>query len=141
VPARSDDQNARSILLEPYRSLGYYTSGTPFNIFKSDQDTLLASSVGDHSFYVYNTAKLNLVYMSRFIEQRITYIEATTDGAVYTALDDKSIVQWKKMNKVLTYQGHTKPIVKFIASSEFIFSLAQEGEFIIFNTKTAAIIR
>jgi hypothetical protein len=35
---------------------------------KSDQDILLASSVGDHAFYVYNTAKLNLVYMSRFIE-------------------------------------------------------------------------
>jgi hypothetical protein len=45
------------------------------------------------------------------------------------------------MNKVLEYRGHSKPIVKFILSSEFIFSLAQEGEFIIFNIKTAAIIK
>lgn len=45
------------------------------------------------------------------------------------------------MNKVLEYKGHSKPIVKFILSSEFIFSLAQEGEFTIFNIKTAAIVK
>ena len=45
------------------------------------------------------------------------------------------------MNKVLEYVGHTKPIIRFIVSSEFIFSLAQEGEFIIFNTRTGAVIR
>lgn len=45
------------------------------------------------------------------------------------------------MNLVLEYQGHTKQIVKFIVSSDFIFSLAEEGEFIIFNAKTAAIIQ
>ena len=102
---------------------------------------LLASSVGDHAFYVYNTAKLNLVYMSRFIEQRIVWIEASQGGHIYTALEGNVIVQWKKMNKVLEYVGHSKPIVKFIISSDFIFSLAQEGEFIIFNIRTAAIVR
>jgi len=129
------------LLFEPYRSFGYYTSGIPFSLVKSDQDVLLASSVGDHAFYVYNTAKLNLVYMSRFIEQRIVWIEASQDGHIYTALEGNIIVQWKKMNKVLEYVGHSKPIVKFIISSDFIFSLAQEGEFIIFNIRTAAIVR
>ena len=129
------------MLFEPYRSFGYYTSGIPFSLVKSDQDVLLASSVGDHAFYVYNTAKLNLVYMSRFIEQRIVWIEASQDGHIYTALEGNIIVQWKKMNKVLEYVGHSKPIVKFIISSDFIFSLAQEGEFIIFNIRTAAIVR
>ena len=129
------------MLFEPYRSFGYYTSGIPFSLVKSDQDVLLASSVGDHAFYVYNTAKLNLVYMSRFIEQRIVWIEASQDGHIYTALEGNVIVQWKKMNKVLEYVGHSKPIVKFIISSDFIFSLAQEGEFIIFNIRTAAIVR
>ena len=110
-------------------------------MFKSDQDILLASSVGDHAFYVYNTSKLNLVYMSRFIEQKITWIEASSDGFVYTALDNLSIAKWKKMNKVTEYVGHTKPIVKFILSSEFIFSLAEGGEFIIFNARTGAVIK
>ena len=102
---------------------------------------LIASSVGEHAFYVYNTAKLNLVYMSRFIEQKITWIEASAEGNIYTALDNNTIVSWKKMNKVLQFDGHSKPIIKFILSSEFIFSLAQEGEFVIFNIKSAAIIK
>lgn len=94
---------------------------------------LIASSVGGHAFYVYNTAKLNLVYMSRFIEQKILWIEASQDGYIYTALDDNTIVQWKKMHKMQLFRGHTKTIIKFLLASEFIFSLAEDGEFIIFN--------
>ena len=77
----------------------HYTADIPFCIFKSDQDILLASSVGNHAFYVYNTSKLNLVFMSRFIENSITWIEAAADGLIYTALDNKTIVSWKKMHK------------------------------------------
>jgi hypothetical protein len=97
--------------------------------------------VGGHAFYVYNTAKLNLVFMSRFIENEILWIEAAPDGLIYTALDDNSIVSWKKMHKQQLYIGHSKPIVKFILASEFIFSLAQDGEFIIFNIKTGGIVK
>jgi WD40 repeat protein len=45
------------------------------------------------------------------------------------------------MNKVNTYKGHTQPIKSFILSSEFIFSLAQDGEFIIFNLRSGEIIK
>ena len=45
------------------------------------------------------------------------------------------------MNKILEFEGHSKPIVKFIISSDFIFSLAQDGEFIIFNIKTGQIVK
>jgi len=45
------------------------------------------------------------------------------------------------MNKVIEFVGHSKPIVKFILSTDFIFSLAQDGEFIIFNIRTAAIVK
>jgi hypothetical protein len=129
------------VLFETYRAFGYYTSDIPFCIFKSDQDILLASSVGGHAFYVYNTAKLNLVYMSRFIQDKITWLEASQDGFIYTALDNNTIVQWKKMHRVTQYVGHTKPIIKFILASEFIFSLAEEGEFIIFNLRSGAIVK
>jgi hypothetical protein len=50
------------------------------------------------------------------------------------------IAKWNKMNLVQDYKGHTKPIIKFLLSTDFIFSLAEEGEFIIFNAKTSAII-
>jgi hypothetical protein len=53
---------------------------------KSDEDTLVASAVGKHAFYVYDCAHLNLVYMSKFIHEEICHIEASADGYIYTAL-------------------------------------------------------
>jgi len=80
-------------------------------VVKSDQDILIASSVGDHAFYVYDSAHLNLAYMSKYISDTITCIQATPDGYVYTSLhsDGKApiIACWKKMHKVLEFSGHT----------------------------------
>lgn len=45
------------------------------------------------------------------------------------------------MHKVQELIGHTKPIIKFIAFSEFIFSLAEDGEFIIFNRLKGTVIK
>jgi len=42
--------------------------------YKSADDLLIASVVGGHAFYVFNSAKLNLVFMSRYIHEEITYI-------------------------------------------------------------------
>ena len=56
-----------SVLLEGFRALGYYCSHLPLSIVRSDQDVLIASSVGEHAFYVYDSAHLNLTYMSKFI--------------------------------------------------------------------------
>lgn len=97
--------------------------------------------MGDHAFYVYNTEKLQLVYMSKFIENKITWIEATQDGFIYTALDDCTIVQWKKMHKVQVFSGHSSKIIKFLVTSELIFSLAENGEFIIFNIKSGQVVK
>ena len=66
----------QSVLFEPYRAFGYYTSQVPFCIYKSAEDTLIASVVGKNAFYVYNTSKLNLVFMSKFIAEEITYLQA-----------------------------------------------------------------
>ena len=68
------DEAASSVLLKGYRCLGYYTSHLPLSITRSDEDTLIASAVGEHSFYVYNADHLSLVYMSRHISERITWL-------------------------------------------------------------------
>ena len=56
-----------SVLFEGYKSVGYYSSNLPFSLVKSDEDTLIASAIGQHAFYVYNSAHLNLAYMSSYI--------------------------------------------------------------------------
>jgi len=125
----------QSVLFEPYRAFGYYTSSVPICIYKSSEDTLIASVVGKHAFYVFNTEKLNLVFMSRFIAEEITYLQAAPTGLIYTSLKETNeIVAWNKMHRHATFIGHQKPILQFIVTTNFIFSLAEDGEFIVFNT-------
>ena len=80
----------QSVLLEPYRAFGYYTSSVPICVYKSGEDTLIASVVGKHAFYVFNTEKLNLVFMSRFIAEEITYLQAAPTGLIYTSLRESN---------------------------------------------------
>jgi hypothetical protein len=98
-----------SVLFEGYRSLGYYASDLPISLVKSGEDHLIASVIGEHAFYVYDTAHLNLTYMSRFIPETILCIQATADGFVYTALREAGsgkclIVCWKKMHRVAIFE-------------------------------------
>ena len=112
---------------------------------KSDEDNLIASAVGKHAFYVYDCAHLNLVYMSKPLPEEILHIEATQDGFIYTALESSegknSIICWKKMHKVMEFVGHKNRIIKFITAGEFIFSLAEDGEFIVFNRQKGTIAK
>lgn len=53
---------------------------------------LIASVVGGHAFYVFNSAKLNLVFMSRFINEEISYLQASEDGTIYTSLVETNTI-------------------------------------------------
>ena len=106
-----------SVLFSAYRALGYYTSDVPLCVFKSSQDTLIASVVGGHAFYVYNSAKLNLVYMSRYIAEEITAIAALEDGTIFTVLKESNRVQaWNKMHRVREYKPDHK-IVQMLVNA------------------------
>lgn len=85
--------------------------------------------------------------MSKYIADKITCIEATQDGFVYTSLESpkegqpSTIACWKKMHKVLEFTGHTQTILKFVCFGDFIFSLAEQGEFIVFNRQKGSIVK
>lgn len=140
IVASQTHQQISSVLFEGYRSLGYYSSDIPFSVVKSDEDVLIASSVGRHAFYVYDSKHLNLVYMSKYIDKEISWIEASPDGFIYTALGQQ-IICWKKMHRVSEFQGHNANIIKFIIAGDFIFSLAEGGEFIVFNRSKGSIVK
>jgi U3 small nucleolar RNA-associated protein 21 len=128
-------------LFEPFKALGYFTSDVPFCLYKSDQDLLMAVSVG-HAFYVYNSKKINMVYMSGHMAEKITCLQNNTD-LIYTGLDSGHIVSWKKMHKVQVYEP-TKPnlpVVKFLIGGDMIFSLQEGGNFTVFDLKTAKVLK
>lgn len=45
------------------------------------------------------------------------------------------------MHQVMEFRGHSKPIIKFIVAGEYLFSLAEEGEFIVFNRQKGTVVR
>jgi len=97
------------VLIAPYRAFGLYCSTVPAVLYKSGEDTLIASVVGKNAFYVYNVERLNLVFMSRFIAEEITGLQAVTSGLIYTSLlESNKIVSWNKMHRVKEYTGHTQ---------------------------------
>ena len=136
-----DQETNSSVLFEGYRSLGYYASDLPFSVVKSDQDYLLATAIGEHAFYVYDTKHLNLAYMSRYVPETILYLEATSDGFVYTALQDPvtgrcHVVCWKKMHRVAVFDvpGDLQ-ILKIMIVGDFIFTLCSDSNFIVFDRR------
>ena len=73
--------------------------------------------------------------MSRFIAEEITYLQAAPTGLIYTSLKETNeIVAWNKMHRHAVYSGHKHPILEFLVTTSLIFSLAEEGEVMIFNT-------
>jgi hypothetical protein len=99
---------------------------------------LIASVVGGHAFYVFNSAKLNLVFMSRFINEEISYIQASEDGTIFTSLVETNTIQaWTKMHRVRSYQA-PDTIIQFIVTKQMIFCLSSLL-LTIFNTQTSEI--
>ena len=129
------------MLLKGYRCLGYYTSHLPLSIVRSDEDTLIASAVGEHAFYVYNADHLSLVYMSRHISERIVWLQATSDGFVFTALEFEgkyTLVQWKKMNRVASYDVDGQ-VLKCLISGNLLFCLC-EGKLLTIDIKKMELV-
>ena len=103
-------------------------------MYRSAEDTLIASVVGQNAFYVYNADKLSLVFMSKFIAEEIVWIQAAPNGLIYTALaESNQIVAWNKMHRVASYGGHTTAVLEFIVAGDLLFSLAEDGEFFVTN--------
>ena len=72
--------------------------------------------------------------MSKFIAEEIVWIQAAPNGQIYTALaESNTIVAWNKMHRVASYGGHTKAILEFIVAGDLLFSLAEDGEFLVTN--------
>ena len=142
IARKTFDDRHTSVLFEPYRAFGNYTSSVPFCVYKSSEDTLLATVVGKNAFYVYSTAKLGIIFMSRFIAEEITYLQAAATGLIYTSLrETNEIVTWNKMHRHAVYSGHEQQILQFLVTTNLIFSLAEEGEFLTFNTQSGKVVK
>ena len=72
--------------------------------------------------------------MSRHIPDEIMWIQTTQDGYVFTGLNYRRIVQWKKMNQVKVFElPLERKLVSFLVQGDLIFALCQDGYLVTFD--------
>ncbi|TVU08304.1 hypothetical protein EJB05_41704 [Eragrostis curvula] len=80
-------------IFEPFRAIGYITSGgVPFSVQRLGAETFVTVSVGK-AFHVYNCAKLNLVLAGPQLPKKIRALASYKD---YTLLHMEVILQFSK---------------------------------------------
>jgi U3 small nucleolar RNA-associated protein 21 len=65
-------------IFEPFRAIGYITSGVPFSVQRLGTETFVTVSVGK-AFQVYNCAKLTLVLASPQLPHKIRALASYRD--------------------------------------------------------------
>ncbi|XP_031556169.1 WD repeat-containing protein 36-like [Actinia tenebrosa] len=96
-----------SQLFSPFRALGLVTNHVPLAVQAQGTENLIATAVGS-SYHVYNSAKLNLLFVGPIQDDEITCI--TTYGSIIITACGKQIKSWKRGKQVNIFQGHTQDV-------------------------------
>ncbi|CAM8950310.1 unnamed protein product [Rhodiola kirilowii] len=107
-------------IFEPFRELGYITSGVPFSVQRLGTETFVTVSIGK-SWQVYNCAKLNLVQAGPLLPKKIRALASYRD---YTfAAYGKDIGVFKRAHQVATWSRHSAKVNLLLLFGEHIISV------------------
>ncbi|KAF5748637.1 Transducin family protein / WD-40 repeat family protein [Tripterygium wilfordii] len=119
-------------IFEPYRAIGYITSGVPFAMQRLGTETFVTVSVGK-AFQVYNCAKLTLVLVSPQLPNKIRALAAYRE---YTfAAYSTHIAVFKRAHQVATWSRHNMKVNSLLLFGEHILSVDGDGDMFIWAFK------
>ncbi|XP_073143979.1 U3 small nucleolar RNA-associated protein 21 homolog [Henckelia pumila] len=111
-------------IFEPFRSIGYITTGVPFSVQRLGTETFVTVSVGK-AFQIYNCAKLTLVLVGPQLPKKIRALASHRD---YTfAAYGSKIAVFKRAHQVAIWGSHGAKINHFLLFGEHILSLDVKG--------------
>ncbi|KAF9597469.1 hypothetical protein IFM89_018915 [Coptis chinensis] len=107
-------------IFEPFRAIGYITSGVPFSVQRLGTETFVTVSVGK-SFQVYDCAKLTLVLVGPQLPKKIRALASFRD---YTfAAYGNHIGVFKRAHQVATWSRHNEKVNLLLLFGEYILSV------------------
>ncbi|CAN1224039.1 U3 small nucleolar RNA-associated protein 21 homolog [Linum grandiflorum] len=111
-------------IFEPYRAIGYITSGVPFSIQRLGTETFVTVSVGK-AFQVYNCSKLTLVLVSPQLPSKIRALASYRDFtfAAYAS----HIAVFKRAQKVATLSRHSAKVGRLLVFGDYVLSVDLDG--------------
>ncbi|KAJ0968681.1 hypothetical protein J5N97_021558 [Dioscorea zingiberensis] len=119
-------------IFEPYRAIGYITSGVPFSVQRLGTETFVTVSVGK-AWQIYNCAKLNLVLAGPQLPKKIRALASHRD---YTfAAFGTDIGVFKRAHQVATWSRHEEKVNSLLFFGEHVLSLDVKGNLFIWAFK------
>ncbi|KAI5557727.1 hypothetical protein BDE02_18G122900 [Populus trichocarpa] len=122
-------------IFEPFRAIGYITSGVPFSVQRLGTEAFVTVSVGK-AFQVYNCAKLTLVLASPQLPQKIRALASYRDFT-FVAFGTH-IAVFKRAHQVARWSGHSGKVNSLMVFGDHVISVDVEGHLFIWGFKGVA---
>lgn len=119
-------------IFEPYRAIGYITSGVPFSVQRLGTETFVTVSVGK-AWQIYDCAKLTLVLAGPQLPKKIRALASHKD---YTfAAFGADIGVFKRAQQIATWSRHEVKVNSLLLFGDHILSLDIKGNILIWAFK------
>ncbi|RWR75205.1 U3 small nucleolar RNA-associated protein 21 [Cinnamomum micranthum f. kanehirae] len=111
-------------IFEPFRAIGYITSGVPFSVQRLGTETFVTVSVGK-AWQVYDCAKLTLVLVGPQLPKKIRALASYRE---YTfAAFGNDIAVFKRAHQIGTWSRHSEKVNLLLLFGEHILSMDVKG--------------
>ncbi|KAK8506349.1 hypothetical protein V6N12_034085 [Hibiscus sabdariffa] len=119
-------------IFEPYRAIGYITSGVPFSVQRLGTETFVTVTVGK-AFQIYNCSKLNLVLIGPQLPKKIRALASYRDYTFVAYGTD--IAVFKRAHQVANWSRHSAKVNLLLLFGDHILSVDADGNVFIWSFK------
>ncbi|XP_021279189.1 U3 small nucleolar RNA-associated protein 21 homolog [Herrania umbratica] len=119
-------------IFEPYRAIGYITSGVPFSVQRLGTETFLTVTVGK-AFQIYNCSKLNLVLIGPQLPKKIRALASYRDFTF--AAYGTDIAVFKRAHQVANWSRHNAKVNLLLLFGDHVLSVDADGNVFIWTFK------
>ncbi|OMO58024.1 hypothetical protein COLO4_34912 [Corchorus olitorius] len=119
-------------IFEPYRAVGYITSGVPFSVQRLGTETFVTVSVGK-TFQIYNCSKLNLMLVGPQLPKKIRALASYRDFTF--AAYGTDIAVFKRAHQVANWSRHNAKVNLLLLFGDHILSVDVDGNVFIWGFK------
>ncbi|KAG9439404.1 hypothetical protein H6P81_019569 [Aristolochia fimbriata] len=111
-------------IFEPFRAIGYITTGVPFSVQRLGTETFVTVSVGK-AWQIYDCAKLTLVLVGPQLPKKIRALASYRD---YTfAAFGNEIAVFRRAQQVARWSKHEEKVISLLLFGEHVLSLDARG--------------
>lgn len=119
-------------IFQPYRAIGYITSGVPFSVQRLGTETFVTVSVG-RAWHIYDCGKLTLVLVGPQLPKKIRALASYRDFTFAAFGND--IAVFKRAEQIGAWSKHRERVTMLLLFGEHVLSMDLKGNLYIWAFK------